>query len=180
MKPVLFIQFLGAAAAFLAASSALAQSTMQAPVDKIARQVEALPATGKAATASAAASAAQAGAGWLNQYLNSKVVSSSIADNNKFIKDTLVSTGQTGVLYEVAIQRFEAEAPVYTVVSGGIQYLGAGTSPTAVSFANTKRDTLQASTSSGAVLDEDKSHFIWFTLDRQDSGHYHPRPLHQE
>jgi hypothetical protein len=75
----------------------------------------------------------------------------------------LDSTGQVGVLVHVNIQKLQGETPIYSVVGNDVSILGAGTSPSAVNLAYRQLDHLEVTTARGAIVDLDKSYFLWFS-----------------
>ncbi|RWM10436.1 hypothetical protein [Mesorhizobium sp.] len=123
------------------------------------------PVTRRAETASKAADLAQAAATWINELGVRQVVRNSIRSEDANIKALINRSGQAGVLFEVYVERTDGEIPFYSVVGDGIQMVGAGSSPIAINSAANQQDRLRPSPRSGAVVDTEKSYFLWFTKD---------------
>ncbi|AGK59926.1 hypothetical protein HYPDE_41288 [Hyphomicrobium denitrificans 1NES1] len=119
--------------------------------------------TARATTASAAASLAQSAAGAFNKWGLSHVIQKYLKHEDNNIAELLKTTGQTGVLYRVDIQKVEGETPFYSVVGDGVQLVGAGTSPLSVNTAAQQQDTIAPAPSTGATIDRSMSYFLWFS-----------------
>ncbi|NTI49012.1 hypothetical protein G6L94_11865 [Agrobacterium rhizogenes] len=145
--------------------SSSAQTVLVPPTDHNVQSYSDMAVTKRGNTASNAADLVQAAASWVNELGVRKIVDKAVTSENGRIKGILQTTGQPGVLYRVEIERTDGETPFYGVVGGGIQLIGAGSTPIAVNSAINQQDQLRPAPTSGATVDLEKSYFLWFSKD---------------
>ncbi|TLX16683.1 hypothetical protein [Rhizobium sp. MHM7A] len=123
--------------------------------------------TRAAKAASDAVDLLQGAVTWLNDLGVAKQLSEIFKTEDNFIEKTLKSTQQAGMLYLIEIEVTRGETDFFQVAPGGVRLVGAGSSPFAVAAArrNTPFTARYGGPSQGAVIDLDRSHYIWFAHD---------------
>ncbi len=150
-----------------ALSSSIAQTFVVPPVDRM-QPPEPPGFIGRGRTVSAAANAARAACQCLNEILIRRRVEQALREKDGVISDLLSSSGQTGVLVRINIQKLAGETPIYSIVGNDVLVVGAGTDPSAVNLAYHQRDQLEPAPNRNATIDLDKSYFIWLSKDGRD------------